>query len=79
MATLSCRRGFGKRWPVAKVAFKQCDVERTVRALKAVGESVRGVEIRPDGSFRVLTGTDVEEKPLSPLEAWRRDHGHHAP
>lgn len=63
---------------MAKVAFKQCDVERAARALKAVGETVKGVEIRPDGSFRVLTGADVADEPLSPLEAWRRGNGHRA-
>lgn len=63
---------------MSRVTFKQCDVERTVRALKAVGECIKGVEIKPDGSFRVLTGAEVEEEPLTPLQAWVRDHGHGA-
>lgn len=63
---------------MSRVAFKQCDIERTARALKAVGETIKGVEIRPDGSFRVLTGSEVEEDVLSPLEAWEREHGHGA-
>lgn len=51
---------------MAKVAFKQCDVERAARALKAVGETVKGVEIRPDGSFRVLTGADGDDVHIKP-------------
>lgn len=61
-----------------RASFTQADVERAARALKAVGETVGGVEIRPDGSFRVLTGKDAPEQVLSPLEAWERDHGHRA-
>lgn len=61
-----------------RATFTQADVERAARALKAVGEKVGGVEIRPDGSFRVLTGDPAEQKALSPLEAWEREHGHRA-
>jgi len=58
--------------------FLQSDLERAVRALKAVGEKVGGVEIRPDGSFRVLTGEPAKEKALTPLEAWELEHGDRA-
>lgn len=58
--------------------FRQADLERVIRALKAVGETVGSVEIHPDGSFTVLTGAQVEQKALSPLEAWERGHGHRA-
>ncbi len=62
-----------------RAAFKQADVERAVRALKAVGETVGAVDIRPDGSFRVLTGKEAaNDEALSPLEAWEREHGHRA-
>lgn len=63
---------------MARVAFKQCDVERAIRAAKAVGETIKGVKIHTDGSFSVLTGAEPEPEPLSPLEAWRREHGHRA-
>lgn len=59
-------------------AFRQSDIECAARALKAVGETVSGVEIRPDGSFRVLTGSNQDEKPLTPLQAWEREHGDRA-
>lgn len=61
---------------MTKVAFKQCDVERVLRALKAVGDSDKTVEIRPDGAIRILTAADNDsEGPLSPLEEWERAHG----
>ncbi len=62
-----------------RAAFSQADVERVARALKAVGETVGAVDIRPDGSFRVLTGREVAaNESLSPLAAWEREHGHRA-
>ncbi len=61
-----------------RAAFLQADVERTVRALKAVGETVVGVENTPDGGFRVLTAAAQPQKPLSPYEAWEREHGDRA-
>lgn len=59
-------------------AFRQSDVERAIRAIKAVGETVSGVEIKPDGTFRVLTGGNSEPEALTPLQAWEREHGDRA-
>lgn len=59
-------------------AFRQADVERVVRALKAVGETVAGVEQTPGGGFRVLTAAAAQEQPLSPYEAWERENGDRA-
>jgi hypothetical protein len=58
-----------------RASFTQADVQRAVRALKAVGETVTGVDIRPDGSFTVLTGEKAAEQALSPYEAWERENG----
>lgn len=58
--------------------FRQSDIERVARALKAVGETVGAVDVRPDGSFRVLTGAELTQQALSPLEAWEREHGDRA-
>lgn len=61
---------------MTKVAFKQCDVERVLRALKAVGETDKTVEITREGAIRILTPADNDsEGPLSPLEEWERAHG----
>ena len=62
----------------ARATFRQSDVERIARALKAVGETVVGVEQTGEGGFRVLTANGQPEKPLSPLEAWEREHGDRA-
>lgn len=40
---------------MARVAFKQCDVERLLRAAKAVGYPNPVVENRPGGVLRLLT------------------------
>lgn len=58
--------------------FRQSDIERVAKALKAVGETVGAVDVHPDGSFRVLTGAELAQQALSPLEAWERKHGHRA-
>lgn len=59
--------------------FRQADVERIVRALKAVGETVVGVERTADGGFLVLTGSPGDSKPrLSELERWRQKRGRSA-
>lgn len=52
-----------------KVAFKQCDVARAIRAAKSAGLSVTGCEIDPAGTIRVLTGAP-SSKPMSAIERW---------
>ena len=62
-----------------RVAFRQSDLERTVRALKAVGETVEGVDIHLDGSFTVLTAKEAaNHEPEDALAAWERENGHRA-
>ncbi len=38
-----------------RVAFKQCDLERVLRAAQAVGYSHPSVDILPGGTIRLLT------------------------
>lgn len=65
-------------------AFKQCEVERLLRAAKAVGYEHPIVEKRADGTLRLLTSPperagasrQADEADLDgELEAWRRTHG----
>jgi len=58
--------------------FTQAAIRRAVQALKAVGETVSGVEILPDGTVRVLTGANEPQQPLTDLERWERDNGYRA-
>lgn len=58
-----------------RATVRQADIARAVRALEAVGKNVTGVDIRPDGSFTVLTGEKAAEQVLSPYEAWERENG----
>lgn len=62
----------------ALASFKQSDVERACRALKAVGEQVGGVDILPDGTVRVLTRAEVEQQAPDEFAAWEREDGHRA-
>jgi hypothetical protein len=61
-----------------RAAYTQADVERAAKALKAVGETVVGVEHLPSGGFVVLTAQGQPKKALSPLEAWELENGHRA-
>ena len=59
-------------------SFKHSDVQRAVKAVKAGGETVSGVEFDPDGTFRVLTGGKRAVERLTALQIWERDHGDRA-
>ena len=61
-----------------RATFTQAEVERAARALKAVGETILGVEGTPGGGFRVLTAVGQPEKPLTDLEVWERQRGDRA-
>ena len=54
-----------------RATFTQAELERTIKALKAVGESIAGVEGLPGGGFKVLTGAPPPAEPASELERWR--------
>lgn len=58
-------------------AVTQAQIERSLRALKAVGERIASVKNEPGGAVSILT-PDGREIPVSPLEAWERKHGGHA-
>lgn len=58
-----------------RVTFSQADIERALRAAKAVGYAHPTVDILPDGRLRLLTAPVAQEQPLSALEAWEREHG----
>lgn len=56
-----------------RAAVTKADVARVVAALKSVGETIGAVEMKPDGTWRVLTGEP--EATLTPLERWRVERG----
>lgn len=39
-------------------AFRERDVKAAIRAVRAAGEKVAGVDFRPDGRFRVIVASD---------------------
>lgn len=46
--------------------FTQAAIKRAVCALEAVGKTVQGVEVLPNGSFRVLTGEAPQSAAFAP-------------
>lgn len=40
--------------------FTAADIRRAIRAVKAVGESVAGVDFPREGGFRILTGEPIK-------------------
>lgn len=54
----------------ARARFSQADLIRATEAMRKVGLCVKGAEITPDGTIRVLTGepeTDDDWRKGSPL------------
>ena len=60
------------------IPFSKAAIKRAMEAVKAGGETVSAVEIRPDGAIRVLTGANGPQQPLTALERWEQEHGHRA-
>lgn len=55
----------------AKVAFRQADLQRAVKAVQAAGLPLTAIEIEPDGTIRILTSEPASA--LSPLQQWEAD------
>lgn len=67
-----------------KLAFKETDVARAIRAATKAGMTIGQVEIRPGGSIVILPTAAPASQGAPPseeaqlddeLEAWRREHG----
>ena len=55
--------------------IRQRDVRRLVSAAQAAGLSVSGIEWKPDGTLRLLTGNnDNIRSETDPLDQWMADH-----
>jgi L-lactate utilization protein LutC len=52
----------------SRVAFRQSDITRAIKAAKAAGMTVATCEISRDGAIVISEGPS---KPLDPLEAWK--------
>lgn len=55
--------------------FKQADAIRAVKAVRAAGLEVSGVDFAPDGTIRVQT-SKCSPVPASPYDEWK--HQRHA-
>jgi hypothetical protein len=66
----------GRRGPCA---FRQCDVERAIKAARAAGLEVARVEIHKDGKIIVITGKPPEAAALGDdLDKWLAKHARQA-
>ena len=57
-----------------KVAFKQSDVVRVLKAARKAGVENPSVDISPDGTIRLLTES-APRGALTPLQEWERKRG----
>jgi hypothetical protein len=48
--------------------FRESDLTRAVKAVEKVGLKIAGVEVDPDGTIRVLTGSTVANDRRNPLD-----------
>ncbi|MAA99768.1 MAG: hypothetical protein CMN87_10640 [Stappia sp.] len=55
-----------------KTTFRQIDVTRAAKGLRAAGVVLRRIEIDPNGRTVLHAGADPEAEELSPLDAWKR-------
>ncbi len=53
------------------VAFKQADVARAVKGVKAAGVSVGRVEIAPDGRIIICAEAAPPPEPETAFDTWR--------
>jgi hypothetical protein len=58
-----------------RVAFKQADLQRALRAARAAGLEVARVEIDPGtGRIVMITNSEAGQQMLSPLDQWMASH-----
>lgn len=63
--------------PRGPATFKQCDVVRAVKAVRAAGLDVSRTEIGPDGRIVLIHKADFAVEPAeASLEAWKKDKRH---
>lgn len=70
-ATTSTRKQKDRMMPRGPVPFRQADVARAVKGVKAAGVSVGRVEILPDGRIIVCSDTAPAPAPESAFDTWR--------
>ncbi len=63
-----------------RVAFRQADVQRAVKGVKAAGVEVDRVEIDQSGKIVIVSGkADVADGEIDHLAAWRAERDARAP
>lgn len=59
------------------VSFTQADIKRAVNGARTAGLDVGAVEVRRDGSIRIVTASAVKTE-LDPFEEFERDEEKHS-
>ena len=57
--------------PRKPVSFKQADVSRAVKGVKAAGVPIGRVEILPDGRIIVCSDAPAAPEPVSAFDTWK--------
>ena len=63
----------GRRGPCA---FRQCDVERAIKAARAAGLEVARVEIDKDGKIVIIAGKPTDALERNELDKWLAEHAY---
>ncbi len=48
-------------------------IRRAVEAVRSLGMNVAGIEIKPDGTIKIIDKTAIELSPKDEFEAWDRN------
>jgi hypothetical protein len=53
--------------------FRETDLKRAIKAVRAAGIDVAGVEIEPvTGKMTIMTGSNLDAEKLTDLDLWQR-------
>lgn len=52
-------------------SFKQADLARAMKAVRAAGLDVARTDILPDGTIRLIHKAEVTSDPATPFDQWK--------
>jgi len=58
-------------------SFKQADLARAMKAVRAAGFEVARTDILPDGTIRLIHKAEVASDPATPFDQWKAKRDAH--